>query len=346
MFRTLLGLVLAAASLCEPAAADAFSGPLPLRTAARGAFGKLAMSTEALQALPASRLRGGESALAAKLTELGQGHLLEGLSEEKQSVLLAQAEELNQQLPGGLDGYVTSARKLLQDSKDGVNPFQGLTPSVPTGQTLDPSTDEFLEMEAAGLGVVGETGFILVAGGLGERLGYNGIKVALPLYDSEREKCFLALYCGHLLQLQASYGNGRRLPLAIMTSDDTHALTEALLKDNGYFGLEPDQVTIMKQNKVPALEDSNARFACKDGVITTKPHGHGDVHTLMHQTGLAGQWATSGVKWIVFFQVHTLAFTRARAHPHPQCPMCGLVAGHKRHHFPSATLSLGSECDA
>jgi UDP-sugar pyrophosphorylase len=104
-----------------------------------------------------------------------------------------------------------------------------------------------------------------------------------------------------------------------MTSDDTHALTEALLKDNGYFGLEPDQVTIMKQNKVPALEDSTARFACKDGVITTKPHGHGDVHTLMHQTGLAGQWATSGVKWIVFFQVHTLAFTRAHT-PTPTVP--------------------------
>jgi len=62
----------------------------------------------------ALRLRGGESAMASKLKELGQGHLLEGLSEDKKAALLAQAEELNNQLPGGLEGYITSAKKLLQ----------------------------------------------------------------------------------------------------------------------------------------------------------------------------------------------------------------------------------------
>lgn len=157
-------------------------------------------------------------------------------------------------------------------------------------------------MEAAGLSAVSETGFILVAGGLGERLGYQGIKVSLPLYDAERDKCFLSLYIGHILDMQANHGNSRRIPLAIMTSDDTHALTEQLLKDNNYFGMEPDQLTIMKQNKVPALKDSDARFASSDGLIATKPHGHGDVHTLMHQTGLAKKWLDSGIKHIVFFQ--------------------------------------------
>jgi hypothetical protein len=55
--------------------------------------------------------------MAAKLGELGQGHLLEGLPEDKQTALLAQAEELDSQLPGGLEGYIRSAKKLLQDSK-------------------------------------------------------------------------------------------------------------------------------------------------------------------------------------------------------------------------------------
>lgn len=40
-------------------------------------------------------------------------------------------------------------------------------------------------MEAAG-----EAAFVLVAGGLGERLGYSGIKLALPS-DSARGACFL-----------------------------------------------------------------------------------------------------------------------------------------------------------
>lgn len=40
-------------------------------------------------------------------------------------------------------------------------------------------------MEAAG-----ESAFVLVAGGLGERLGYSGIKIALPA-DSARGASFL-----------------------------------------------------------------------------------------------------------------------------------------------------------
>lgn len=36
--------------------------------------------------------------------------------------------------------------------------------------------------------------------------------------------------------------DGVCLPLAIMTSDDTHARTEELLKQHKYFGMQPDQV--------------------------------------------------------------------------------------------------------
>ena len=55
--------------------------------------------------------------MEAKLTELGQGHLLEGLTNDKLAALLAQAGDLDTQLPGGLAGYIASAKKLLQDSK-------------------------------------------------------------------------------------------------------------------------------------------------------------------------------------------------------------------------------------
>lgn len=37
-------------------------------------------------------------------------------------------------------------------------------------------------------------GRVVAAGGLGERLGYSGIKVRLPLYIVERQRVFLQLY--------------------------------------------------------------------------------------------------------------------------------------------------------
>jgi len=55
-------------------------------------------------------------------------------------------------------------------------------------------------------------------------------------------------------------------------------------------------------HQVPALLDSSARFASKGPMIETKPHGHGDVHILMHQTGTAKQWRDKGIKWVIFFQ--------------------------------------------
>ena len=42
----------------------------------------------------------------------------------------------------------------------------------------------------AGVKAAGQAAFVLVAGGLGERLGYSGIKLALPV-DSASGKCFL-----------------------------------------------------------------------------------------------------------------------------------------------------------
>ncbi|CAE7637135.1 USP [Symbiodinium sp. CCMP2456] len=58
----------------------------------------------------------------------------------------------------------------------------------------------------------------------------------------------------------------------------------------------------MKQELVPALMDIDARIAVKDGHVEKKPHGHGDVHALLHQHGLPAKWAKEGREWLLLFQ--------------------------------------------
>lgn len=58
------------------------------------------------------------------------------------------------------------------------------------------------------------------------------------------------MYIESILALQAKAGGNAQLPLAIMTSGDTHAKTEKLLQDNAYFGMQPGQITLLKQEKV------------------------------------------------------------------------------------------------
>lgn len=57
-------------------------------------------------------------------------------------------------------------------------------------------------------------------------------------------------YVEAILALQGKHRRGTVLPLAIMTSGDTHDRTEQFLKENKYFGAEPSQITLMKQEKV------------------------------------------------------------------------------------------------
>uniref|UniRef100_A0A453SM54 Uncharacterized protein n=1 Tax=Aegilops tauschii subsp. strangulata TaxID=200361 RepID=A0A453SM54_AEGTS len=62
-------------------------------------------------------------------------------------------------------------------SKAGQNPYDGFTPSVPSGEALTFGDENFVSLEAAGVKEARNAAFVLVAGGLGERLGYKGIKV-------------------------------------------------------------------------------------------------------------------------------------------------------------------------
>ncbi|CAG9466321.1 unnamed protein product [Pedinophyceae sp. YPF-701] len=248
-----------------------------------------------------------ELALLNGLRAEGQEHLWanwppKGKEDAKKKAFVKQLCALDDTYNGGLGQYIRNARGLLKDAKEGTNPLDGYTPSVPEGRKLDVFSGEFLEMEASGLRAAHSAAFVLVAGGLGERLGYSGIKVSLPV-DQASGMCYLELYIRSILALQTK--SGRELPLAIMTSDDTHDRTIMLLKSKSYFGMKASQVTLIKQEKVACLMDSDARLSIdpKDAyAVETKPHGHGDVHALLHSSGLVDKWAAEGFEWVCFFQ--------------------------------------------
>lgn len=266
-----------------------------------------------------------EKKLLTLLLEEDQQHLfadwdVPGVNDLLKRQFIQQIAELNSNCgPGGIKDYLKRARRLLQASKSNENPFEGWIPSIPQGIHLEPFTPTYQHYENLGFSDLGKCGFVLVAGGLGERLGYHGIKVELPV-ETVTHITYLGYYCSQIKAIQTRYGSkaagagggGRReLPLAIMVSDDTKALTEELLEKNAYFGLSKSQITLLKQGKVPALMSNNAHIALvNDYEIDAKPHGHGDVHSLLHSSGLAKRWLEEiGIEWIVFFQdTNALAF--------------------------------------
>ena len=264
----------------------------------------------------ASLLDAAEVSVANSLLAAGQAHLFErwatpGEADAEKHAFFDQLASLDAAYPGGVPAYVATARRLLERAKAGDNPLKGWRPALPpsdAGVALDPTSEASFEMEARGLEEAVRLGFVVVAGGVGERLGFSGIKLALPC-EIVSGTTVLQHYCSHIAALQLlltdRLGRTVRLPLAIMTSHETHAPTLQMLQSSHYYGLSPSQVTLLQQQNVGALADASGALAqpADDPYrVLTKPHGHGDVHALLHTSGLAARWAREGVRWLFLLQ--------------------------------------------
>ncbi len=248
-----------------------------------------------------------EQAVIAKLLEAGQAHLFadwdeDGANDKSRSDFLGELIRIDGAYPDGLTGYVTNARTLLAKAKRGENPFEGCVPHQPDAVDLTQFDADYDHFESIGKAHFGKTAFVLVAGGLGERLGYSGIKLDIPVEVTETTS-YLAHYADCLRAMADRMDRPRPVPLVIMTSEDTHAATLSSLEANDWFGLDRAHVHILKQELVPAISDNEGHLALKERYrLILKPHGHGDIHMLLHTSGIAARLKDQGIEHLVFIQ--------------------------------------------
>ena len=260
-----------------------------------------------------------ENEILDLLKETNQEEIIEKYNnskEEDKKAFIEQFNYLDKATPGGIKDYIKRAKILLEDSKNNVNPFKDYTPEVPLGFDIKIGSDQFYELDKLGFEQIENTVFVLVAGGLGERLGYPDIKIGIET-DLITKRKFIEIYIEFIKAFENRIRKNKKMeenwfiPLCIMTSDDTHKKTVELLEKNNNFGLKKEQITIVKQEKCPALIDNECHLALiKDKLmIETKPHGHGDIHYLLYKEGKVKDWISQGKKYLVLFQdTNILAF--------------------------------------
>ena len=254
------------------------------------------------------------------LKELKQDHIISQYSSESkeaQQKFIVQFNELDKVCRGGLKGYLNRAKILLEESKNKVNHFSDTTIEIPDDiPHIEIGTPEFFELDQLGFDQLKETVFVLVAGGLGERLGYTGIKIGLQ-NDLITLRTYIEVYTGFIkayedrVRKKEQMPNDWYIPFCIMTSGDTHDETVSLLNKNNNYGMKPGQISIVKQNKIPAILDNDCHLALEPDqfLIETKPHGHGDIHYLLYKYNKAKEWVEQGKKYMVqFMDTNVLAF--------------------------------------
>ena len=241
------------------------------------------------------------------LVENGQQHLFDGwdgtgTADEEKAAFLDSLTKIDGSYPGGLVGYVENARTLLEEAREGKNPFEGFVPEHPDSVDLTKLDETYDRYETLGVKQFEKAGIVLVAGGLGERLGYNGIKLDIAVETLESTS-YLRHYASCLLAMEARMENPHPVPFIIMVSQDTGPMTLASLEANDYFGLQKEQVHVLQQELVPAIADNAGSLALeKKYKLILKPHGHGDIHMLLHTSGVARKLSDAGIEHLMFIQ--------------------------------------------
>ena len=254
------------------------------------------------------------------LKELNQEHIItkyNSSSKKEKEDFIIQFNHLDKVCRGGLKDYLKRAKILLQESKNKVNHFSDTIIDIPDDiPHIEIGTPLFFELDQLGFDQLKQTVFVLVAGGLGERLGYTGIKIGLQ-NDLITLRTYIEVYTDFIkayedrIRKKEQMTDDWYIPFCIMTSGDTHEETVSLLKNHNDYNMRPGQISIVKQNKIPALIDNECHLALEPDklLIETKPHGHGDIHYLLYQSGKAKEWISKGKKYMVqFMDTNVLAF--------------------------------------
>ncbi|MEI7901785.1 MAG: UDPGP type 1 family protein [bacterium] len=146
----------------------------------------------------------------------------------------------------------------------------------------------------------GKVAVLLVAGGQGSRLGYEGPKGAYSIGPVTGRPLFY-FHARKIVGLCRRYGV--RIPFYIMTSDVNDVATRAHFEDHNYFGLDRNDVTFFVQGMWPALDEQGRIILDQPGHIFMSPDGHGGTLTALEKEGCLADMDRRGINTVFYFQV-------------------------------------------
>lgn len=224
----------------------------------------------------------------------GQGHVLrfwDTLDAVAQEALLAQIETLDFAAIGRMKAMLDDAGTPAA----AAGAFEPAPVEVPEGDALAACVATGEELLRAG-----KVAALLVAGGQGSRLGYEGPKGAYPIGPITNRSLFW-FHARKILGLDRTYNT--HVPFYIMTSDTNDAATRAHFEENDYFGLPREDVFFFTQGMWPALTPEGKIILDTPGHIFMSPDGHGGMLAALDRSGALADMAKRGIEQVFFFQV-------------------------------------------
>ncbi len=236
------------------------------------------------------------------MSDDGFRELRAGLAEHGQEGLLRFWDELD---PAGRERLERDLRSLDLDLLDRLveTLVRGREEPVDTDgiDPVEPDPAPSAEAIAEGEDALarGAVAVVIVAGGQGTRLGFDGPKGCYPI-GPVTDRSLFQIHCEKVAALGRRYG--RTPPLYVMTSDDNHAATESFLAGHGGFGLE--HLRLFRQGTMPAVDAGTGAVLLADrDRVALSPDGHGGTLRALRRNGCLDEMRGRGVETIFYLQV-------------------------------------------
>lgn len=238
------------------------------------------------------------SSLTERLGDAGQEHLadaLDRLDGAARARLAAQLEEIDFRGIGHL------FRELTGHAADA---FADLEPpdviALPRDE-IDRDRERAAREAGEDLLRADRVAAVLVAGGQGTRLGFDGPKGAFP-FAPVTGRILFAHHAAKIAACRRRYGCA--LPWYVMTSPQNDAETRAIFAEHRYFGLDESSIRIFVQGTMPAVDRMSGRILLEaPDRVATSPDGHGGLFPALARNGLLGEMRGRGITTFFTFQV-------------------------------------------
>jgi UDP-N-acetylglucosamine/UDP-N-acetylgalactosamine diphosphorylase len=203
------------------------------------------------------------------------------LSEQEQQQLLDQIKQINPLV-------LQEQRTLIQNLKHSNGFCEAFKDYTFSG-------NEQLELKGKELLRKGKMGCIILAGGQGTRLRFEGPKGLFPVSVIKQKSLFQLLV---EKTIAASKQAHQALSLAIMTSPENDATTKQFFLENNYWGLAKDQVSFFCQSTLPLLSENGDLFLDGKFHIAEGPNGNGQCLHDFYRSGIYEKWKQRGIEHI------------------------------------------------
>jgi UDP-N-acetylglucosamine/UDP-N-acetylgalactosamine diphosphorylase len=146
----------------------------------------------------------------------------------------------------------------------------------------------------------GRVAALVVAGGQGTRLGFDGPKGNFPV-SPVKNKTLFQIFAETIAAVSEKYQT--TCPWYIMASPLNYAETTEVFRSNDYYGLRESDIFIFQQGTLPNFNFGGRILLADKANIACSPDGHGGTLKALYKSGAIDDMRRRGVEFLSYWQV-------------------------------------------